>query len=91
MDFIFFWGGGVYLFIFFLTLRFWNFRIFYDIFWDFLFYFLDFFSKLLRLLLKVTEVTTEHQKWLKVSQNSLKNFFLPEGQKKPRPKAKAAL
>ena len=36
------------------------------------------------LLLKVTEVTTEHQKWPEVSQNSIKKvFFLPKGQKMP--------
>ena len=35
------------------------------------------------LLLKVTEVTTEHQKWPKVSQNRMKGSFLPEGQNKP--------
>ena len=37
--------------------------------------FLGFFSKILRLLLKVTEVTTEHQRWPKVSKNSIKNPF----------------
>ena len=40
-------------------------------------FFLDIFfffsSKLLRLLLKVNEITTEHQKWPIVSQNSKKN------------------
>ena len=41
------------------------------------------FSKLLRAPLKDTEVTTEHQKWPKVSQQSIKTtFFLPEGQTK---------
>ena len=40
--------------------------------------------KLLRLLLKVTGVTTEHQKWPRVRQNRIKKtFFLPEGQGKP--------
>ena len=32
-------------------------------------------SNLLRLLIKVTEVTTEHQKWPKVSQKSIKSPF----------------
>ena len=42
------------------------------------FFFLIFwlFSKLLRLLLKkVTEVTTEHQKWPEISTNSVTSFF----------------
>ena len=33
--------------------------------------FFGFFSKLLRLLLKVTKVTTRHQKWPKMGQNSI--------------------
>ena len=37
---------------------------------------------LLRLLLKVTEVTTEHQKWPKVSQNSIKSSFFARRAKK---------
>ena len=44
--------------------------------------FLGFFSKLLMLLLKVTEVTTEHQKWPKVSQNSIKSPFFARRAKK---------
>ena len=40
------------------------------------------FSKLIRLLLKITEVTTEHQKLPKISTNSKKTFFLHEWQKK---------
>ena len=43
---------------------------------------MDFFSNLLRLLLKVTEVTTEHQKWPKVSQNSIKSSFFAQRAKK---------
>ena len=43
----------------------------------------------LRLLLKVTEVTTEHQKKRKVSQKSVKSFFWPKGQQKPWPEAEA--
>ena len=41
----------------------------------------NFSSKLLRLLINVTEVTTEHQKLLKIGTNRIKAFFLPEGQK----------
>ena len=62
--------------------------IFFYFFLDFLRFF-GFFKKLLRLLLKNTEVTTEHQKWHKISTNSRKSSFLPGGQKKPRPKAEA--
>ena len=43
------------------------------------FEFFGFFSKLLRLLLNVTEVTTEQQKWPKISTNSVKSLG-------PRPK-----
>ena len=40
------------------------------------------FSKLLRLLLKITEVSTEHKKWPKISTNSGKSsLFLPKGEK----------
>ena len=39
---------------------------------------LDFFSKLLMLLVKVTEVTNEHQKWPKVSQKSIKSSFFAQ-------------
>ena len=47
----------------------------------FLIAFLGLFSKLLRLLLNVMEVTTEHQKLATISTNSDKRFFfLPEGQ-----------
>ena len=41
------------------------------------------------LLLKVTKVTTGHQRWPKIGQNSIIRSFLPEGQKKPRPKPSA--
>ena len=41
-------------------------------------------------LLKVNEVTTEHQKLPKISENWIKNLlFLPKGQTKPQPKAEA--
>ena len=45
----------------------------------------DFLKMFLRLLLKVTEVTTEHQKWPKIRENSIECYFLPKGQKKPQP------
>ena len=48
-------------------MRFW-------IIWDFFRLFFGFKKKLQWLLIKVTEVTTEHQKWPKVSQNS---YLLP--------------
>ena len=47
---------------------------------DFFDFFL-FFSKLLRSLLNVTEVTIEHQKWPKISTNSMKSFFCLKGKK----------
>ena len=37
-------------------------------------------SKLLRLLLNVTEITTEHQKRLKIRTNSVESSFFSEGQ-----------
>ena len=40
------------------------------------------------LLLKVIGVTTEHQNFPKIGQNSILSSFFPEGQKKARPKAK---
>ena len=54
-------------------------------FFEFLLTFLDFLSdcfgfflKLLRLLLSVTEVTTEHQKWPNISTNSVKSSFFAQ-------------
>ena len=48
------------------------------------FYFVLFFSsKLLRLLLKVIRVTTEHQKLPKIGHNSIKCPFLARRAKKP--------
>ena len=41
------------------------------------------------LIINVTEVTTEDQEWLKISTNRIKAVFLPEGQRKPRPKPSA--
>ena len=68
-----------------------NYRfLFYFIF--FWIFFLGIFSKSLRLLLKVTEVTTGHQKWPKMGQSSIiSSFFarrtkkaLDEGQSPPQ-------
>ena len=42
--------------------------------------YLDSFLKLLRLLLKVTKVTTRQQQWPKIGQNSIIKLFLPEGE-----------
>ena len=39
---------------------------------------------LLKLLLKVTEVTTEHQKWPKISKTNIKSSIFAEKQKQPR-------
>ena len=45
---------------------------------------------MLRLLINVAEVSTEHQKWLKIcTKKNNSSFFLPEEQKKPRPKPSA--
>ena len=46
-------------------------------------------SYLLRLLLKVTEVTIEHQKLPKININIIKRFFFAQGAKKPWPKPSA--
>ena len=77
---------------FFFDFRLCFFLGFFLLFWIFLFNFLDFFldnfgflgflSKLLRLLLKVTNVTTGHQKLPKMGQNSIINpFFAPRAKK----------
>ena len=51
-------------------------------FFGFLDFFFGLFSKLLRLLLKVTEVTTKHQKLPLVGKISIKiSFFCPKGKK----------
>ena len=44
--------------------------------------FLDILLLFIRALLKVTKVTTEHQKWTKMDQNSIKVLFLAKEQKK---------
>ena len=51
-------------------------------------FFCDLVLKLIRLLQKQAEVTTEHQKWPKISTNNMKALLLPEGQKKLWLKAK---
>ena len=80
-EFLTFWTFGDFFFNELFDF-FGDFFVFIGIFWGFL-TFLDFFKnnffgiflKLLRLQLKVTEVTTEHQKWPKVSQKSIKSSF----------------
>ena len=49
------------------------------------FFLLLFFSKLLRLLLKGTNVTTEHQKWPKMCQNSIMSRPKPSAGARSRP------
>ena len=80
-----FWVSGKIFFVFVLEiLRFQIFR-FSD--------FFVFFSKLLILLLKVTKVTTERQKWPKMGQNRIISSLLPKGKKslgqRPKPSAGA--
>ena len=41
------------------------------------------------LLINVTEVTTEHQKLLRLGTHRIKVFFLPKGQNKPQSKPSA--
>ena len=71
---------GFFLWIFFLSFLIWDFLRFFGRFWIFgyfgfiyLFIYLFIFLNVFRGLLKVTEVTTEHKKWPKVSQNSIKS------------------
>ena len=70
--FVIFWIFWIFL-DFFILLDFLIFLIFFCFFGFFLFC-----SKLLRLLINVTEVTTEHQKWLKISTKDVKG---PKGKK----------
>ena len=74
--------------IFWIFFGFLEFFRFFWIFFGFFLFFL-FLSKLLRLLLNVTMVTTEHQIAKNGPKQHKKLFFLPEGRKKPRPKAEA--
>ena len=39
--------------------------------------------------LLITEVSTEHQKWPKISTNSIRSSFFARRAKKPRPKGEA--
>ena len=85
------WISWVFWFFldFFLFRNFWTYLDF-QIFFNFGFFIsLRFCSKLLMLILKVTKVTTGHQKFPKMGQNSILSFFFPKGQKKPKPKAEA--
>ena len=50
-------------------------------FWICLGIFFGLFLKLLRLLLKIMEVATDHHKWPKIAQTAWKALFLPKGQK----------
>ena len=94
--FYFFILFGFFLYYFVFFGFFFNFGIFefFENFWIFFWIssvFLGFLSKLLRLLLKVTKVTTGHQKFPKMGQNSIISslFFCPKGEKslgrRPKP------
>ena len=76
-NFVFFlWVCFGFFFFIFLDL----FEIFFGFFWIFwLDFFYGFFSKVLCLLLKFTKVTTGHQKWPKMGQNSIISCFLCPG------------
>ena len=58
-------------------------------FWGDFFVLLGFLSKLLRLLLKVTKVTTGHQKLPKMGQNSIKRSFFDRRAKKSSAKGRS--
>ena len=96
LDFrIFFYGFSRFvldIFLFFWTfLLFFGFELFLD-FFGFFFGFFEFFLKLQRLLLKVTKVTTGHQRLPQIGQNSIKRFFFAQRKKKAlirRPKLSA--
>ena len=77
MDFvwIFFRDYGFFYLLNFLTcLKIWGHV------WIFLDFF-GFFSKLLRLQINVTEVTTEHQKWLKIDTKRIKALIFTKRKK----------
>ena len=83
--------SGFFIFFFFRIFRTFNFCL--DIF-GFCFGIFGLKKKLLkvttikkRLLLNIMEVTTEHQKWLKISTNSVKRSFFARKAKKPKAKA----
>ena len=52
-------------------------------------FFLFYFQSYQGYYKKIMAVTSEHQKWPKISTNSEKSRFLPKGQIKARPKAEA--
>ena len=80
LDFLdFFWIFFGFFWIFQIFWCLWIFLIF-RFFWIFSFFW--FLSKLLRLLLNVTTVTTEHQKTPKLGQNSIKSPFFARRAKK---------
>ena len=90
-------SGFVWIFMIFENIWdfFWIFWNFWD-FWNLYFFlgslrFLGLFSKLLKLLLNVIEVTTEHQKWPLMSTNSVKSSFFPQRVKKASAESQSPL
>ena len=81
LDFLFGFFGFFFLFFLIFLIFFGHFRFFFG--------FFRFFSKLLRLLNNLWEVTTEHQKWLKIGTNRIKTLFLPWPKPWPKPSAGA--
>ena len=79
MDFLDFFVGIVFCFVFVLFGIFEFFILFY-FFWIFCSFWI--LLKLLRVLLKVTKVSTGHQKWPNIDQNSIFRFFFPKRAKK---------
>ena len=74
MDFVdFFKDLFNFFWMFSRFLDFLDFDLFFGFFFGFLFYFI-----ISKLLLKITEGTTEHQKKPKVGKNSIKSFFFPQ-------------
>ena len=67
---------------FFLYFFFWIFGFLFDYFGFLFWVFLYSFFKLIGLLLKVTKVTTGHQKWPTMGQNSIKSSFFARRIKK---------
>ena len=93
--FLYFFSFLLGLFLKFLKIHCSNFLDFFLIFFDYLifikllfdvfeycFVLFGIFSKLLRILLKVSRVTTEHQKWPKMNQNSIKSSLFAQRAKK---------
>ena len=77
----FFWIFFIFFLFWILILNFFWFLKFLNYFLIF-FWFFGLFSKWLRLLLKIAEVTTEHQKWPKISTNSVKSSSFAQRAKK---------